>query len=387
MGSNFIGWPGICWGMLLTAGPVAAQESTEDRIAAWIVKAWNPRESLPKDRCFRVRWALENRFIPPADEIKRLRAEVKAALDHPQKKELAIFEGRLLGQKDSLETDVWIDPSSGKWRLNLTNIYLGQSEYSDFARQGDSHWCLTPGQLIVGSPSAPEPGYDYSQAIEMNLSHLSWFMSAGMSAGYTNHLAAPVVRLKGKEWTAETRDDTRGLLFRAKGVWYDESKSGSATEVYVRQQRGQQDDWEARFVSTGRRHISEIDFWVPDRVEAWQGTPLKLDRVYRFTGFEFIETAEVDALVRMPDFAGSDPIRGKITITSILDLRQGSRGYQKLTEAGTEFIPIEQTEAAKHYRRLRWYGWISAGVVGAALVVLRFRRRMISHSLSQESIA
>lgn len=370
---------GLTAALPVSSATALSSPPTLEAVQAWMDKSWENSKAFPTDHAFRLDLKVEGRDVPPPSVMNQLRRDVPGHPDHPEKNNLPMYESRLAGKFDWVEVTYWSDPITGIRRHNRTyHDFAGAMiEYSDTGIGKEVMWGLfSDKQLVIVSPSRPDPMYDFPVLLGGEINELRTGFSAGLSCG-AGHIPTPVVKLDGTQWTATSKESARKIKFEARGTWDDEHDVGIITQVIMRGDDPSYPSYTLKYISTGHHYIPVLDRWAPDRIEYWKGDPepLRLNRVFVASSAQSVDSVELKQLVALPTMDGTDPIRGPLKFASILDLRANERAYRnRNAEGGIDIIPLAETPVFRHQSKLTRYGWLSAGLVIVALVALRVRR-------------
>lgn len=241
----------------------------------------------------------------------------------------------------------------------------------------DYSWELTSQQLRIAPPDAEMRDhhrgsmqsfwYELSQAIDGGFSFMRW---AGQ---YT--LDDFLCDASGK-WSVQANfgsgppDSRFGSAIS--GSWNDAVARPFIERIEITQSPTR------RNAEGSHRVFLEYEFnellgrWIAKRIE-WRAPNGQLDRVLRVVRIESLSTPDYRALFRVPDPAGSDPIRGVNTFTSIIDQRTNE--FRTSNDDGTwtrEPIPGRRTGQSSWST---YAAWILASCLAIVLGVTVYRRR------------
>jgi hypothetical protein len=305
-------------------------------------------------------------------DLERLKAE---AARHPESSaagKLAVLQASLSGGSSYRERTVW--RHEGMWRINNT---FARSPFAwDFVWGDGVGWQMTPRRLEVtsltpGSPQAADLGSESSGATYESQLLLTGGLAGASGMGMR---IAPTLISPGR-WTAAGAITTeRGSHeFTAEGTWHEESGWGtvSRSRIQTRASDGVV-TWESNLFE-GWQQFDTSALGIAGRVEvecsdATENTVITLQRVARFSPAEF------KALISIPGPDDTDPIRGKVTYTSIEDHRSPT-ARQAAPLDTSEGVQVNALDAAgDSVSKLRIAGWVTAGGLAAAIVLIRVRR-------------
>lgn len=197
---------------LAFAGAAAGQELDRDEVQRWFDDAWSAAQSLPDLGDNSVEWTLELVYVPPADELDRLRRSVEGRPDHPERYQLEAYERRRKGDHEVLRRRLW-SRGDGQWRWNQD---MGETGFSDAARTEKHEWSMNTDTLVVEDRRSGEDELESPIAgrVRAFWPELSRMLHGNFSSGSISGLTPQAVQLRGDRWrvnahTSEQSDDGR----------------------------------------------------------------------------------------------------------------------------------------------------------------------------------
>jgi hypothetical protein len=311
--------------------------------------------------------------ISPA-ELARLKAEAARHPESSAASTLAVLQATLSGGPSYRERTVW--RYEGMWRINNT---FARSPFAwDFVWGDGVGWQLTPKRLEV-TPLTPGSAPAATLASESSGAtyEIQLLLTGGLAGAHGRAMNGTPVLVAPGRWTfAGSRTDGQDqYLMTAEGGW-DESR-GWGTVTRSRFEKRASDGtvtWESRSLDDWRA-LDSLPLGIAGRVEiaqddATQNSTITLQQIARFTRAEF------KALTAVPGPNDTDPSRGKVTYTSIEDHRSAlAREAMPMglnDSVGGGVGGSRESSASK----LRIAGWVTAGLLGSAILIIRIRRAM-----------
>lgn len=320
--------------------------------------------------CFAYR--VEFVYVPPAEDLEQMRRAVADRPEHPQRMELAHYERVLAGQAYT-DSKVW--RLKGMWRLSQSWEHKPNFPYWDFARGRDGAWQLTEDSLTLASTDVGSVGGSAHASVSSGFTwETSLFQTGGITAAVANRVElAPVLDGDGR-WTASGRrlDATGGAACTARGAWHRDRGWGTVEESeFSRLDAAGAVVGASRHLATDWRYVPELKRGVAHEVLELREDGAR-DKRLTLAGITPFTSAEFEALTAVPKPGGVDPVRGRLTFTSISDERGDERRHASV-EDGKVMWPSPAPEG-RPSRGLRIAGWASAVFVIATIVLLRLRR-------------
>ncbi|MDQ7014459.1 MAG: hypothetical protein Q9O74_11270 [Planctomycetota bacterium] len=362
----------LFWGAF--SRPAAAQEVRASEVAAAIAEAWDNAREPPDLGDKTIRWRLELLYVPPMKELEELRRSVPGRPDHPMKHQLAAYEERLQGNPTSMPRQLLIR-SADKWRWGRE---LKPDTYIDTVVSGKNRWQMTPKVLrIFPRAGAGDDGRD--PAVEYNIFWpelgrlLTGGFSSGVRAGFIPE--TPSVDEDGNwEFIASTvKPETpdRGVKIKYVGTYDSSAQSLLVISMEIVAHSHKPESVGKVTLFSDWSWQKELGAWVcgTARTIRPDGRP---DRQLVFESVRDDGPSFADA-VQMPESDSVDAVRGAVTYERIVDFRKNQ--IEDVASGDTMAFQLEPV-SSKSSEAFKWIGWGSAGVLTAALVALRLRRRM-----------
>jgi len=354
-----------------------ASEPTPEAVRAWLDQELSSASKVPDLSGHSVTWRVELWYVPPPEELERMRKDIAGKPDHPDRQTLECYEQALKKKPYTTRYRLW-SHGTGNWRYNSEWGYGNDlNHYWDKTLTPRNTWMLLEESLEVfehdssfrGGADLPSLESSFGPELEtMFCAHLSTLSKAGFTRGVTT--------VAGNTWRVVFTKDVRGSKARAEiafsGRWDDAQGRGFVEEERIVSSP------DAASVGRLTRYKewskeASLDRFVAYRVE--QYTPEnRLDRVTVFEEAKAEEEGEFDRVTAIPPTDGSDPVRGKTTFTRITDHRTNrqsivapGRGVESSAR-----LPVQTAVGSIWQRRL---GWIVSGCLVMGLVVMAVYRR------------
>jgi hypothetical protein len=304
-------------------------------------------------------------------ELRQLEERVAGKPDHPDRRTLDAEKRRRAKGPDRIDYQVWFQ-QSGAWRYNMTDHAEGF--YVDQAVTPQIVWSLVPKTLTVIDPgTSPPPNKDYAVSEDdftTMFRRLAWARMPGppsvnmqlQDATIRNGRWTGVASAAGwstRRWTGYY-DDEAGRLILEETVLVESPKFPEA--------RGKSERY------SGWSFIELLGQWTARRIEE-RSADGRVQRVIEFDGAEPLDDDTFAELTAIPPSAGTDPIRGATTFTSIIDYRPRAEKITTFTPNGTVETPLPASSLGRsRSHSLRVAGWVLAGAILVALVAIRLWR-------------
>jgi len=263
--------------------------------------------------------------------------------------------------------------SADKWRWGTEPL---PGTYIDVIVSDRNRWEITPQVLrVYPGEGAADDGRDPSVDYNIFWPELGRLLTGGFSTGVRAGFipAVPSVDENGDwEFVASMMDPEtpeQGIRMKYAGI-YDPSTQTplvASMEIIAHSYRPESVGKITRFSDWSWQE--ELGTWVCSTARTIRpdGRP---DRQLVFESVRDDGPSFADA-VRMPDSDSVDAVRGPVTYTTIVDFRKN----QIQDIASGDVASFQMKPAATNRKAIRWMGWGAAGVVAAALVLLRLRRQ------------
>lgn len=343
--------------VVISASEAKGQTSRE--IEAWLrqrvtlIRTFTP----PRD----TKWACVFSTDPLSDaELASLQNQVKDRPEHPRAAELHAEE-RIRASPNALSTWTLHYASPELWRVSEDQPF-SDVRYADCGIAVDALWTLTSHSLSLADPRADEAQTRLTESEDL----LRDMVSQGLS------LFGDLAAAKELSVEAQSGDTWKAVALYA---------SGGRVEAYV---RAASDGAEPKVTKvTGYRAGEPIACSCVEVLEYRDEPLLKMvvaakarrvvgrSAVVELRPGELELESKIGEVARMPNPTGSDPVRGRLTVVAVNDLRSSQmRLRNRVGDAWKEtyLLDVQRSEYS-----LRLYGWIGAGLIVAVLVGIRIR--------------
>ena len=371
------GWA-VC---VLCLAVLPAFGQSREQIDAWLKAEWDALPSAPSPffdldgagLCYVVERYVEG------EELVALQRRVEGHPDHPDRTLLEDSLKRHRGEPFGTQYCVYSD-GPGRWRINRE--FLGRSRdgaprYWDMVVMPDSQWMMLPGTLVVHSPTAPPPqGQDLPGEERSTGPILDRLLTGGLAAAKGLGLRLGDVQLLSDNRfrvAASRRDvpEQQQLTLEYIGRWDAERGRGFIESRTLVQNGYKPDSTGETYSMRDWRFVPEIGRWAAGFI-AWAPAQGALGHRVRLIGGLEGDPDTLQRITRVPEIDGSDPLRGPVTATRLVDHRPGRRSLQ-IDPDGTRSTLDLPAEAGKStaFGALRLIGWIigSATLFGLGLLI------------------
>lgn len=271
---------------------------------------------------------------------------------------------------DTFEHTVWWQ-GVGSWRFNTSYPNNTQTPYHDVSVTKAAAWQFTPQQLTVLDPSRPAPNSYNLPSVEQQInSDVSQLIDAWLNDSLAGHPVLASITLAGDMWSAELRGEKVSQQIR--GRW-DASLARGFVQSTVFTKTPHPD---------GPGLSIEYVDWKPlsDGGGAWIAHRLvqrrpdgRMGRELMVTGIDRLDKQDFQSVTQPPSATGADPVRGKLTVTTVYDFSQGVRtsvDHETKSQTQTGVLPRLADEEATWQR----IGWFTLAGIVASLVGMRLFR-------------
>jgi hypothetical protein len=355
-----------CW-----SNAIAAEgQTTTQQVDAWLQKQVADASDDRLLRGLAVTWDSIDLAMPSKDEIARMRREVPGHPDHPERGLLAQVERKLKGEFPAARRTAWCF-AGGRVRLNTDSGPDSSQGYMDLVLTPDEAWGMTPEGLDIIDPSRPDPGYDYRAVVPNYLFEARELVSMGASL---------LARIPDATWEAATVDskgrwekrgrDGRGYSWRVEGA----ADGGQLTIHRITATDGATGAESSTRMSDHRRE-GIADRWVAGAIEYFEGRPPAAVRRLILHEVRVADESLAANYLRVPNVDQEDAFRGRPKYSMVRDMRTGERAFRKLADGQVQVeVPLPDDRTAENSRWVSRTGWVMAGLLVAALVLLRVRK-------------
>jgi hypothetical protein len=355
--------------------PERAMGQTSGEVRAWIEQEAALAREFPQLGNKSLK--LEQRFHARLDAaaLNALRLDVQDKPDHPGRAKLIIETRRLRSGPDAYELVIWAT-GPGSWRFNKTP--LGDyGAFVDHAAVGTAAWQLTPDFLGIVTAASPPPSRDFLGNESAIRKHLDTVLHGGLGFRPRNDSIPSISSLEAGsgKWTAVLEGQSKGgarLAIEVVGTWDVAHQRG-----FVRRRT-----LIASHVESAVGSAIIIPSWSkPPDFDSWIATQAdyvdpngRVTESLHYVGAAWFTSSEFDALTRIPDPLGVDPVRGSLTVRSFSDFRPTKDQHLLVKEGRLE--PVVLPSRQDRLARFRTYGWIAIVLIAVFLV----GKRLIKHT-------
>jgi hypothetical protein len=265
----------------------------------------------------------------------------------------------------------WRGPAQWRWNVDATewNPRTGtavRQGWADSVMNGSYSFSLSDAQLSITQASSDSPYTSAPQKRGGFEADLGLLFYGGLKSVADRQPRISSVAITGEDrW--EFRAELPAYTVRLEGAWRD--GRGFVSRSTIVEAPGHP-ELVGRTTECGPwRYESEPGLWICQRVQV-AASPTVPGRIVTWVGAEPVAPATFDSILAIPEYGASDPIRGVQRFGRLLDERSGVREVTDRTERG---IRRERIPTESNWKTIRYLGWAVAGLIVAALVLLRAR--------------
>jgi len=336
----------------------------------WFRAEWKAAERLGVPEGHYIEYSILTRVPGDEAELERLAGIIEGKPDHPLRR-----------THDELKTQIEIGPKTtryrlwyggpSRWRLSMTHpLHLPAGyEYAEIAYNGPRTWWMTPKELRLLDARRPPEGRNPAGLISALPHYINDWLAMGFSSGPLGITPASSVVRDGV-WEATTTSATGQRVWRYSGRVDGDRIYTDVLELIVCEDDpkwlGHRKAWSDWF------DANAIGRWAAARVDSIDADGL----AYMTTVLHEIrplKPGELDPLLARPTPNGSDPVRGPVTYTSIVDYGSGTAETWQDGERVTVSLPPDASrQPAPAW--LKPAGWSLVAIIVGALVWFRLKK-------------
>lgn len=342
------------------------------KVQAWLDEAVNLREILRAgDGGARVDVAVEYRYVPPAAEIEALKRAVAGRPEHPQRAFLEGIERTLRGEFPVTTYAVWL------WGRDFRCSMTREGERGlafDSVSTAHAAWAMNRTALEIADKAASlGMGFNSVASFEVDLADAMFVLNAGLDEARQRGVVLRVAVAAPSRWSASGAAESEGgrVEINASGAWDEALGAGTVQQVEVKAFPGGAPSYITRYSAQGWRLEPALGRMVAGEAERRFGE--QVDRRVRLVSAAKINREEFERATAVPALDGVDIIRGPVTYRAVVDHRAGRSGNFKVSEDRKAQAPVSGRTPLTARSDLRTIGWVLAGCVLVALVLLRIR--------------
>ncbi|MBL8762916.1 MAG: hypothetical protein JNM07_01435 [Phycisphaerae bacterium] len=357
--------------VLLAAGRSCA--ANPPAFDAWFDRITQGGAAGPTHDGLKVSYRVEQLFVPPEEELDRMREAVKGHPEHPLLIRLAAYQRRRARPTPEYdEFTVW--KSGDRWRCSRTTE---DGSYVDNVWGDGVAWTLTPKALALAPGNADHRAAQSLKSVSSTMSYC-WqlLVNAGVSGALANGVRLRP-ELDGERWAARgaaTRKDGAEIVFTCGGTFDAAAGWGavSTSTFVVRMLSGAVE--RAVVQAAEWRYEPTLSLALAHDVRTFtDDAPNQRLRVLDTARFE---PAEFEQLVRVPGLTGTDAFRGRVTFVQLNDARTGPARYSEVTP-DRKAVPWQSPGESriKQDADLDRIGWVIGGLSVALLIAIWLNHR------------
>lgn len=322
--------------VLLSVFVAAAAHGQELGSLEWFRAEWKAAEKVGLPEGHYIDYSILTRIPGDEAELARLAEIIEGKPDHPLRR-----------THDELKSQIEIGPKTtryrlwyggpNRWRLSMTHpLHLPAGyEYAEIAYDGPRTWWMTPKELRLLDARRPPEGHDPAGLISALPHYINDWLAMGFSSGPLGVTPVSSVVRDGV-WEATTASAS------GQRVWqYSGHVDASRVVIDSMTLIASNDDpkWLGhRKVWSEWLFVDAIGRWAATRVDSIDADGL----AYMTTALHEIrplKPGELDPLMTRPAADSTDPVRGPVTFTSIVDYGSGTAETWQDGERVTVSLP------------------------------------------------
>jgi hypothetical protein len=319
-----------------------------------------------------LKYRVEFVYLPPAKELESLRARVAGKPEHPERPKLESYERYIAtGKAPATQYQIW--RMGQEWRC-AKSWDRPERPYWDFGWSREGAWELLPQTLIVSPPDATAHSHASKVAsVASGVTHnASLFLSGGLISAGSLQIPIVVRMQSAGRWSAEgtRKDDRIEARLRAQGTWMGNGR-GTVERCILETRPQGAEAWQVgTYISEGWKDHDDVGIRLASVVTLYNNDNAPEQR-YVLLGVEEFTSDQFRSIVRVPELNKPDPVRGALTFRTVRDTRPDATSLWE----GQGLEPtIAQVDRDSREWRWRIGGWVLAGILTVAFVLLRMAR-------------
>lgn len=260
-----------------------------------------------------------------------------------------------------------------QWRYGTTYQPTSTGvEYVDQAMTDKVAWQLSSIQLDVLDPKSLPPHINIAAEEPGFAAAIGLMLSGGLNFVNTYSLEIGEFNFDGRVWRVVGTNADYGLVIEFRGRWSEEDQRG-----FIESVRSLKDPAGGglAYILEDYRYEEVLGRYVASSVTVMDGGVI--DSRFVFGSAQPEPPERFDEITRVPDVAGSDSVRGPITVARLNDYREGNEAHSLVRETSGEWRQIALPAAPGPGNGgpvLRWFGIVASITIISAVVILRLRR-------------
>ncbi len=356
--------------VLLSVFVAAAADGQELGSLEWFRAEWKAAEKVGLPEGYYIDYSILTRVPGDEAELARLAGIIEGKPDHPLRRTHDELKSQIEIGPKTTRYRVWYG-GPNRWRLSMTHpLHLPAGyEYAEIAYDGPRTWWMTPKELRLLDARRPPEGRDPAGLISALPHYLNDWLAMGFSSGPLGITPVSSVVRDGV-WEATTASASGQRVWRYKGRVEGDRILADVRELIVCEDDpkwlGHRKVWSEWYF------VDAIGQWAATRVDSIDADGL----AYMTTALHEIrplKAGELDALMTRPAADGTDPVRGLVTFTSIVDYGSGTAETWSEGERVTVTLPPDASRQPPP-SWLKPAGWTLVAVIVGALVWFRLKR-------------
>ena len=306
---------------LLSVLLAAAAHGQESGSLEWFRAEWKAAEKVGPPEGYYIDYSIMTRVPGDEAELARLAAIIEGKPDHPLRRTHDELKAQIEIGPKTTRYRLWYGGPS-RWRLSMTYpLHLPAGyECAEIAYDGPRSWWMTPKELRLLDARRPPENRDPAALISALPHYVSDWLAMGFSSGPLGITPVSSVVRDGV-WEATTTSATGQRVWRYRGRVEGDRIVADNRELIV----AEDDPTVVGYRSTWSEwlYIDAVGRWAAARVDRFDADGV----AYMTTVLHEIRPltpGELNPLLPLPTPDGTDPIRGPVTFTSIVDYGSGT---------------------------------------------------------------
>ncbi len=199
-------------------------------------------------------------------------------------------------------------------------------------------------------------------------SELGFFLHGGLHLIGSMKLALRPVEITPQGWEARA-DGAMQVVLLFRGEWDEKEQVGRIREVIVERVPPMPSEERSRWKIEGWTRDSVVGRQIATRVEHVLPNG-RLEYRQAFVRATPEPESRIDELVVVPEYNGSDPIRGTLTVRALSDYRSDSSNHHWVTQSGLARVTPATDRRNDRRGYLQISGWVTIAALSVFLVIL-----------------
>lgn len=309
----------------------APAATSPDAVRAWLNEEWARAQELPHFDGFSIAWRLLDHTTHSEEEIARLRDEVQGKPHHPMRTVLELIDERARTGRPSVTGEFRLFLAGEAWRFCES---LPNGEYIDRARTPTQPRQLSSKSLVLFDPrDAGVQGRSVDGQEFTFMPMVGELLFGALNLGRISRISLQPPRIDGNRWRAIARSAAApnpSAVFAVEyaGRWDDDLGRGFVDEFTIIEHGSRPEVVGERRLFRDWAFHPIARMWIAARSDRYLASG-KLSRTLELISVDPLPPGGFAAIAAPPAVDGTDPIRGAVTFTSVVDHREGSFSHRE----------------------------------------------------------